>query len=251
MTDDGTDSIVGRIRRTVTGPSDEELAERLEAKADESPGEVDEDDVDDIAALLGRDDEAVVGLALGAAASLAEERPSSAATLAPEVVETLSNRPAEEWGETTLGEADRAFMNDLLAGSVLLELAEADPDHLSPVVDDLAALMAADGRLEPHTLFALARVAAEDRAVDVPRTALVEPIARTLRSSVEEEAETDGELGSGLSLTVAPRETQVELLGKLGDPEGLDALRYAEEHTANEELAAAAADAIDSIADSE
>lgn len=249
MTRQEEHSLIDRVRRTVVGPTDAERAARLRETATESPNAIDGNDIDELGRLCRHDDEAVVGDAIGAAEALARERPALVAELAPALVETLTNRPAETWTSTTLGGADRAFMNDLLAGSTLLELATDDPTHLSPVVDGLETLLQdTDGRLEPHSLFALAHVAADgeiDVDIDVPTTAFVDPISRTLRSSVE--SEDDEPYGDGLSITVAPRQTQVELLEAFGDPDALDTLQYVEATTDDDELAAAAAEAIQTI----
>lgn len=245
-TDETDDSLVDRVRRAVSGPTAEERAGRLDERARESPASLETTDAETLRELLDNDDPEVVGTALGAAEALAEERPALVARAAPELVACLTNRPAEEWRSTTLREADRSFMNDLLAGSTLFELATADPDHLAAVTDDMETLLCdTEGRLEPHTLFALARVAADGGDVTVPTTALVDPIARTLRTSVENEAEDDDTYG--LRITVATRGEQVTLLRGLGHPDALETLRYAEANTADEDLATAAADAIDAI----
>jgi hypothetical protein len=247
--DESTGSLTDRIRRAVAGPTDEERADRLEERAEQSPAALDRDDIAELRDLLGHDDEELVGTAVGAVLELATEQPSLAAELTPHLVAVLTNRSAETWRSTTLGEADRGFMNDLLAGSALFELANADPEYLIPVVEDLEALMLeTDGRLEPHALFAFASVAAADVNVDitVPPERFVDPISRTLRASVEDESE-DGDFGGGLSITVATWETQVELLEAFGHERALDALQYATENTDNEDLSVAAAEAIQSI----
>lgn len=245
-TDEPDDSLVDRVRRVMSGPTAEERAGRLDERAREEPASLDGTDADTLRELLGHDDPEVVGTALGTAETLAEDRPTLVADVAPELVARLTNRPAEEWASTTLREADRSFMNDLLAGSTLFELASADSDHLAGVIDDLEALLRdTEGRLEPHALFALAQVAADGGDVAVPTTALVEPIARTLRTSVENETENDD--AYGLRITVATRAEQVALLRGLDHPDALEALRYVETNTADEDLAAAAVDAIDAI----
>lgn len=254
MTDgDGgaTESLTDRIRRTVTGPTDEERANSLGETAERSPEDLGPDEVDALRELLGHGDGEVVGESLGTVEELAIQRPSVAAKLAPDVVALLTNRPADEWRSTTLGEADRAFRNDLLAGSALFELAKADPEHLVPVVGELEELLVeTDGRLEPHALFAFATVVASDVDADVavPTEAFVDPVARTLRTNVEAESDDDDDpFGGGLSITVATSETLVGLLEAFGGDGAVSALQHAAENTTDGSLAAAATDAIESI----
>lgn len=249
--DDGaTDSLTDRIRRTVTGATDEERASSLRETAERSPEDLGPEEVDDLRALLGHEDDEVVGEAIGAVEELATERPPVSAELAPDLVGVLTNRPADEWSSTTLGEADSAFMNDLHAGSALLELAKADPEHLVPVVGELEDLMLdTDGRLEPHALFAFATLAASDVDADVsvPTEAFVDPVARTLRTNVDNEGDDGDPFGGGLSITVATSETLVGLLEAFGGDRAVDTLEYAAEHTTDEALAAGAADAVESM----
>jgi hypothetical protein len=243
MTDgNGDDSIVDRVKRVMAGPTARERAERLNSRTEETPGELDDDDLATLRDLLTHEDDSVVGNALGAAELLAVERPGFIATAAPELVACLHNRPAEEWASTTLGEADRPFMNDLLAGSALHELATADPGHLAAVADDLAALMRDRAeQVEPHTLFAVGWLAAAGE-VDIPVSEIVEPVADTLQASVD--ADDDP---YGVTITVATREEQVELLGVLDHPRALDALRHVEANADDGALAAAAAEAAAAI----
>jgi hypothetical protein len=245
MTDDGVDdSLVDRVSSALAGPTAGERASRLKARARDAPGDFDAADIETVGELLGKGDPEVVGDALAAAEALSEARPALVAPLAPDITDCLHERPAEEWASTTLGDAERPFMNDLMAGSALLELARADLAHLEPVADDLVNRMQADsGRIEPHTLFALATLAAAGVDLEVPTTALVDPIARTLRSSVESEAD------DGLTITVATAREQVELLQGLDHPDALPALRHAETATDDGALADAAATAIDEIED--
>ncbi|WP_338738236.1 hypothetical protein [Haloplanus salilacus] len=249
--DDGaTDSLTDRIRRTVTGPTDEERANSLGETAERSPEALGPDEVADLRELLGHEDGEVVGESLGAVEELATERPSVAAELAPDLVAVLTNRPADEWSSTTLREVDRAFMNDLLAGSALFELAKADPEHLVPVVGDLEErMLETDGRLEAHALFAFATVAASDVDADVavPTEAFVDPAARTLRSNVDAESDGDDPFEDGLSITVATSETLVGLLEAFGGDRAVSALEYAAANTTDDDLSAAATDAIESI----
>lgn len=237
--EDPDDSLVDRVRRAVSGPTTRERAAELKRRAREAPETFDEGDVETLSELLARDDEEAAGDALQAAAALGEERPALVAPLASTLAAGLHNRPAEAWAETTLGEADQAFMNDLLAGSLLSILAREDPAYLSDAVDELAARMRdRDGRIEPHALFALAEVAAADHDVGVATATLVDPIARTLRSSVENEDRDDD--AYSFSITVATRERQVTLLRELGHSDGLEALHYAVANSDDEELVAAA-----------
>ncbi|MFC6875345.1 hypothetical protein [Halobellus marinus] len=191
MTDD--DSVFDRVRRTISGPKPAEQAETLAERAREDPTALDDADVESLIELLDADDPDVVGDALGALKSLADERPSLVEPALSPVAEGLSERPEAEWYSTTLGDASQSFLNDLARGSILLWVAQEKPEALDPVVDDLVERYE-DDTIDPMSLLALASVVADaPDSVDIPPEPFVELVADALRGAVEPADEPGGD----------------------------------------------------------
>lgn len=241
--DDG--SLFDSVRRTLTGPTAAERAAELSDRADEACADFDDDEIDELAELLDHDDPDVVGTTLDVMGSLAEECPDRCVPALTVLARDLTNRTAEEWSETTLGESSTSFVQDLHRGAILLSVAEYDPALLGPVADELASKMTEEpGRLEPQSTFALAHVAAADPdRVDVSNSRFVELGTRQLRSVVE----SDDNDAFGLQIQPVGTVTLVELLAELGDDDALDALEYARTESDREEVVAAATEAIDRL----
>lgn len=242
------DSLFDRARRAIGGPTPAERAAALDDRAADDPASLSADDAADLIDLLGADDPDVVGDALGATESLAEARPELIEPAVSTVVAGLSERPASEWTETTLGDASRSFMNDLLRGSVLLAAAQARPDVLDPVLDELAARYT-ENTLEPMTVFAFAyAVAADPERTHVDPGSVVAVAADALRDAVEPSPDDDE-----WSLDLQPMATagyvdllgsfDADALGRDGAADRRDALETAREH-GDEDVATAAAAAL-------
>lgn len=245
MSDD--ESLFDSVRRTLTGPTAAERAAELSDRADEACADLD-DDVDEIAELLDHDDPDVVGTALDVMGSLAEECPDRCGPALHVLARDLTNRTAEEWSETTLGESSTSFVQDLRRGAILLSVAEKDPTLLGPVADELASKMTDElGRLEPQSAFALAHVAAADPdRVDVSNSRFVELGTRQLRNVVESDGDDDA---FGLQIQPIGTVTLVELLAELGDDDALDAIEYARTESDDQEVVAAATGALARLSD--
>lgn len=241
--DADSESFVDSVRRTVLGPTDAERVAELKDAAREDPESISADDFDAIEEFLDSDDAEIVGDALSVAAALTDDRSDAVAQIMPAIASVLTDRPREEWASTTLGDADRRIMNDLLAGSVLLELAETDPDYVDDVADDLAERTAGSGPVpSPHASFAAAHVAAE-RDVGVPDELFIELLTETIRSEVES---SDGPHDQ-LSLTIGSRDGKIDLLGRFGDPKAVETLEYVRDHADDDAVVEAAREAIDGI----
>jgi hypothetical protein len=251
MSDDG--SVFDRVRRTIAGPSPAERAEKLKDRARADSNALDGNDVDELVELLSAEDPDVVGDALSALGSLADERPDLASPAVPSLVDGLSARPQDEWYSTTLGDASQSFTQDLRRGSILLAVAESDPDALDPVVDDLASRYD-DGTIEPMSTFALAHVVAESpERVDVGPEPFVERVAAELRGAVDSDG--PGDDWTDVTLQIAATDELVDLLSSF-DHSGLDddavadardALETAREESDDEEVVEAAAAALERL----
>ncbi len=239
MSDD--DSLFSRAKRTVTGPTATERAERLKERASNDPGSFDGDDIDTLVGLLDEDDPEVVTDALYALESVAEERPELVSGAAPAVVADLSNRPADEWSETTIREMSDEFWQDLARGAVVLTLARDDPAHLDPAVEELASKYADEGALEPQSLLALAHVvAAAPNRTDLSPEPFVEWVATELEAAVESDSDE-------LQMRVAETTTYVELLADLGGEDARETLELAEDESDDEEVVRTADRALDRL----
>ncbi|WP_311170800.1 hypothetical protein [Halobellus ordinarius] len=249
MTDD--DSVFDRVRRTVSGPTPAEQAETLAERAREDPTALDDADVESLIELLDTDDPDVVGDALGALKSLADERPSLVEPALSSVAGGLSERPETEWYSTTLGDASQSFLNDLSRGSILLWVAKEKPEALDPVVEDLVERYDAD-TIDPMSLLALASVVADaPERVDVPPAPLVELVADALRGAVEP-ADGSGDDWENVSLQPMATTGYIDLLSSFDaaalDDDAIedrrDALETARTKSDDEEVVDAAAAAL-------
>lgn len=209
MTRDADDdsSILGSVRRAVSGPTDAERAGALNERTRTDPDTIEREDVEEALELVEREDVDIVADALGALSSVAESHPDLLGDDVHTIVDGLSTRPLDEWTKP-LGEWGPDLSNDMRRGIVLKLLAADDPSHLHPVVDELVEMVHGEDDLEPSTYYALAHVAANDPdRVDVPSEKFVGGIISDLRTSVT---------GGDAMLVIAPDTEKIDLLRRFG-----------------------------------